>query len=564
MRSAEVFQRRIFGMTAVDRKRAARREGAALGQPGQRRHRAGNFREPLIAIALLRRHRRDRGHQPACIGMQRFCEQAVDVGFLDLPAGIHHDHALGGLRHHAEVVRDQDQPHAQLLLQVEHQREDLRLDGHIECGGRLVRDQQRRPAGQRHRDHRALAHAPRKLMRIFLRAPCRFGDADETQHLHRLLPRRLGAHLAMQPHRLADLVADPDHRVERGHRLLEDHGDAIAANLAHLRFIETEQVGAFEHDLAADDTAGRIGHQAHDRQRADALAAAGFADDRQCLAALDVEGDVVDGTEQAGTGEEHRLQALYLEHVGVGRCSAHQLRCLGSRTSRSASPNRLVPNTARLIAIPGKITSHGAVRTYSAADSDSIRPQDGYGSGMPRPRNDSAASVRMVEPSCAVMSTISGASVFGSTWRTAIRVSLMPMDLAASTKGCSRSASVLARITRATIGTRGMEIAKITFGSEGPRAAVITSASTRSASACMMSVTRWNTRSTQPERYPEASPIATPKIAPSVVEPIPTASEMRAPWMMRANMSRPKASVPNQCWALGGASAWAESTVSGL
>ena len=55
----------------------------------------------------------------------------------------------------------------------------------------------------------------------------------------------------------------------------------------------------------------------------------------------------------------------------------HQPRCLGSRMSRSASPNRLVPNTARLIATPGKITSHGAVRTYSAADSDSMRPQDG-------------------------------------------------------------------------------------------------------------------------------------------------------------------------------------------
>src|SRR6266851_1862291 len=96
-----------------------------------------------------------------------------------------------------------------------------------------------------------------------------------------------------------------------------------------------------------------------------------------------------------------------------------QLRCRGSRRSRKASPNRLVPNTTRLIARPGKITSHGAVRTYSAADSDSMRPQDGHGSGTPRPRNDNDASVRMVEPSCAVARTISGASVFGITWTTA-------------------------------------------------------------------------------------------------------------------------------------------------
>ena len=86
----------------------------------------------------------------------------------------------------------------------------------------------------------------------------------------------------------------------------------------------------------------------------------------------------------------------------------------------------------------------------------------------------------MVEPSCAVASTISGASVLGSTWRSAMRVSLMPIDLAASTNGSSRSASVLARITRATVGIRGIAIAMITFGSDGPSAAVITSASTSS------------------------------------------------------------------------------------
>ncbi len=45
--------------------------------------------------------------------------------------------------------------------------------------------------------------------------------------------------------------------------------------------------------------------------------------------------------------------------------------------SRNASPSRFVPNTVRLMATPGKITSHGAVRTYSAADSDSMRPHDG-------------------------------------------------------------------------------------------------------------------------------------------------------------------------------------------
>jgi hypothetical protein len=46
------------------------------------------------------------------------------------------------------------------------ERQDLRLDGHVERGGRLVGDQQRRVAGQRHGDHHALAHAARQLVRV--------------------------------------------------------------------------------------------------------------------------------------------------------------------------------------------------------------------------------------------------------------------------------------------------------------------------------------------------------------------------------------------------------------
>jgi hypothetical protein len=53
-----------------------------------------------------------------------------------------------------------------------------------------------------------------------------------------------------------------------------------------------------EHDGAADNPARRIGHQAHDRKRRHALAAAGLADDRQGFAATHAERNVVDSLEQ--------------------------------------------------------------------------------------------------------------------------------------------------------------------------------------------------------------------------------------------------------------------------
>ena len=50
---------------------------------------------------------------------------------------------------------------------------------------------------------------------------------------------------------LVDLLAARHHRIERGHRLLEDHRHARAAQLAQPRLGRGEQVLALEQDLAA-------------------------------------------------------------------------------------------------------------------------------------------------------------------------------------------------------------------------------------------------------------------------------------------------------------------------
>ena len=62
-------------------------------------------------------------------------------------------------------------------LQRAHQIEDLRLDRDVERGRRLVGDQQLRVAGERHRDHHALPHAARELVRIVVEALLRRGNA---------------------------------------------------------------------------------------------------------------------------------------------------------------------------------------------------------------------------------------------------------------------------------------------------------------------------------------------------------------------------------------------------
>ena len=109
-------------------------------------------------------------------------------------------------------------------------------------------------------------------------------------------------------HDLGDLIADREHRVERGHRLLEHHRHASAANLAHRLFVERDEVVSVEVDLAAGlDSAGRA-DEAEQRERGDRFSAARFADEPDRLAGADVEADAVHRAGDAVLGVEVRAE----------------------------------------------------------------------------------------------------------------------------------------------------------------------------------------------------------------------------------------------------------------
>ena len=62
---------------------------------------------------------------------------------LDDPAVMHDHHPVGDVGDHAEIVGDQQEPHPGLAQEIAQELQDLRLDGDVECRGRLVGDQQR-------------------------------------------------------------------------------------------------------------------------------------------------------------------------------------------------------------------------------------------------------------------------------------------------------------------------------------------------------------------------------------------------------------------------------------
>ena len=246
--------------------------------------------------------------------------------------GVHHDDVVGELGDDAEVVGDEDDRGAGLLAQRAHQLEDLRLDRHVERGRRLVGDQQLRLAGQRHRDHHALAHAARELVRIVVEAlaratGCAPGAASRSPRL------RAFGELSGRWRTMPSTIWSPI--VNAGLSEVIGSWKIIAIRSPRSSRIaaadKLQQVDAVEQDLAAGDAPRRLRHEAHDRQRGHALAAARFADDAERASGLEREADAVDRGELAAAVDgEQGAQVAHFEQRGH-RCAPGRLEALRFR-----------------------------------------------------------------------------------------------------------------------------------------------------------------------------------------------------------------------------------------
>ena len=279
----------LFGVAQARRIAAARRERAAFQRPGRigRPPRDRRQRRMRRGIDLGKRRQQRLG-----VGHPHFLEQGRRRRALDHAAGIHHRDLVGAAGDDAEIVGDQDHRHVPAALLARQQIENLRLDRDVERGGRLVRDQQFRFAGQRDRNRHPLPHAAGELMRILLQPLLGRGNADRGEQFDAAFGRGRQIEFEMLLQRLDQLGADGQHRIERRHRVLEHHRERPAAQLAQLLRRQLQQVLPVEHHAAGELCLLR--QQLQDRARQHGLAATGFADDAERPPGADGEVDMID------------------------------------------------------------------------------------------------------------------------------------------------------------------------------------------------------------------------------------------------------------------------------
>ena len=228
-------------------------------------------------------------------------------------------------------------------LQVAHEVEDLRLDGDVERGGRLVGDEQLRVAGERHRDHHPLAHAAGQLVRIGVGARLGRRDAHRAQHLDRALAR-LAAPPIARCRRRPSAIWSPT--VNTGLSDVIGSWKIMAMRVAADRRASRPRPASGGPSLPnrISPPAGyarRRGHEAHDRERGHALAAAGLADDAEGAPGPDLEADPVDGPVQPALGAEEGLEVAHLEDRRRLRCRS---RCASTLDDLADGPGSARPH----------------------------------------------------------------------------------------------------------------------------------------------------------------------------------------------------------------------------
>ena len=153
-----------FGGSPVSGSTVVRRSGSSVGFDGQQR---AGVRVPRPAVDLF------------------------DRAGLDHAAEIHHQHAIGDVFHHVQVVRNEQigqvQPRLELGQQVEH----LCLDRFVQRGDGFVEDDETGLERERTRDVDALTLAAGQLVRVAAGELCRV-EADLAKELFRARRRLAG------------------------------------------------------------------------------------------------------------------------------------------------------------------------------------------------------------------------------------------------------------------------------------------------------------------------------------------------------------------------------------
>ena len=159
-------------------------------------------------------------------------------------------------------------------------------------------------------------------MRVAIEALGGRRDAHLVEGMDGLLACGGTGESAVALEHLGEVLADRLDRIERGHGVLEDHGNLRAAHAAALLGAHGKHILAGKLELVSLDL-GVLGQKAHDRLHGDTLARAGLAHNGEELAVEDREVHASHGLDEAAVRVERGAQVAHAQQLATRRRRAH-------------------------------------------------------------------------------------------------------------------------------------------------------------------------------------------------------------------------------------------------
>ena len=243
------------------------------------------------------------------------------------------------LRDDAEVVRDQQHRHAELALQ-----RPRAARGSAPGSSRRARWSARRRSAAAGSQASAIAIITRWRMPpesscgyCVRRAAPASGMPTRASSSTAARARRVAAEPAVQLERLADLVADPEHRVQRRHRLLEDHADLARRGRARSAASRSrEQVAAVEAGSRRVDAPAASAS----RRRSESAVTDLPQPDSPTSASVSPAASARSTPRTAGTAPASVAKATRRSRTSSSGAGAHRARSAAAGSARRAGPRR--------------------------------------------------------------------------------------------------------------------------------------------------------------------------------------------------------------------------------
>ena len=110
-------------------------------------------------------HARNRTQQTNGVRVTGVLVQVLGLRDFHRFTRVHHQNIVRHTGNDTQVVGNHNSCRARFILRLIHHLKHLRLNGHIQCGGRLISNQNTRVIRNSHCNHNALAHTAGELMR---------------------------------------------------------------------------------------------------------------------------------------------------------------------------------------------------------------------------------------------------------------------------------------------------------------------------------------------------------------------------------------------------------------